>query len=206
VSTQIVQMGYDALAPRFGEWAAQVEGDPWTRYLDDLAARLPAGAHMLDLGCGNGSKLSRLGDRGFELTGVDIPREQLRLAGDAVRAATFVHGDFAEVDFEPERFDAVTALYSVVHVPREEHEALFRRIRSWLAPRGLFLASLSHARSEDWTGEWLGVEMFFSGHDAETNRGLIRDAGLELLRDELVWMREPEAEVAFLWVLVRRPS
>jgi SAM-dependent methyltransferase len=201
-----VQAGYDALAPRFGEWAAQVEGDPWTRYLDDLAQRLPHGARVLDLGCGNGSKLSRLAGRGFELTGVDVSEEQLRLARAELPDATFLQADFSELDLEPESFDAVTALYSVMHVPRDEHRALFARIRNWLAPGGLFLASLSHVGGPDWTGEWLGVEMFFSGHDADTNRRLVREVGLELLGDELVFMREPDGEVGFLWVLARKPS
>ena len=48
--------------------------------------------------------------------------------------------------------------------------------------------------------------MFFSGFDADTNRRLVREAGFELLVDELVWMQEPESEVAFLWVLARKPE
>jgi predicted TPR repeat methyltransferase len=47
-----VEAGYDALADRFGEWMAQVVGDPWERFVDELADRLPAGARVLDLGCG----------------------------------------------------------------------------------------------------------------------------------------------------------
>jgi SAM-dependent methyltransferase len=63
-----VQAGYDELAPRFGDWGQRIEGDPWKRFLDDLAARLPEGARVLDLGCGNGTKLARLAGR-FDLTG-----------------------------------------------------------------------------------------------------------------------------------------
>ena len=93
-----------------------------------------------------------------------------------------------------------------MHVPRDEHRALFGRIARWLRPGGLFLASLSHVGGEDRTSEWLGVEMFFSGFDAETNRQLVRDAGFEPILDELVWMREPEGDAAFLWMLaMRRP-
>jgi hypothetical protein len=46
--------------------------------------------------------------------------------------------------------------------------------------------------------------MFFSAFDAETNRRLVRESGFELVLDELVWMREPQGEVAFLWVLARK--
>ena len=200
-----VQAAYDALGPRFGEWGERVEGDPWKRYLEDLAARLPDGGRVLDLGCGNGAKIACLAGR-FDLVAVDLSEEQLRLARAAVPEATLVAGDLGELDFAAETFDAVTAFYSIMHVPREEHRALFASIARWLKPRGLFLASLSHVGGDDWTGEWLGVEMFFSGFDAETNRRLLREAGLELVLDEIVWMREPQGEVAFLWALARKPT
>jgi SAM-dependent methyltransferase len=199
-----VAAGYDALAETFGEWGARVEGDPWARFLDDVADRLPAGALVLDLGCGNGTKIARLADR-FEVTGVDLSVRQVRLARAAVPTASFVQADFTELDAPAESFDAVTALYSIVHVPREEHPALLDRIRGWLKPGGLFLASLSHVGGPDRVDEWLGVEMFFSGFDAETNSRLVREAGFELLANDIVWMHEPEGDTAFLWVLARKP-
>lgn len=200
-----VEAGYDALAGRFGEWMARVEGDPWERFVDELADRLPAGARVLDLGCGNGAKIARVADR-FDVVGVDISERQLQLARAAVPEATFHQADFTELDLPAETFDAVTALYSIVHVPRDEQPALFARILYWLKPGGLFLASLSHVGGEDRVDEWLGVDMFFSGFDANTNRRLVREAGFELIDDQLVWMQEPEMEVAFLWVLVRKPG
>lgn len=201
-----VRDGYDALAPAFGEWMARVEGDPWERFVDELEARLPRGGRVLDLGCGSGQKTSRLA-QSFEVVGVDISEAQVDLARAAVPEASFVHADFAELDLSGESFDAVTAFYSIVHVPRAEHLELLRTIRGWLKPGGLFLASLSHVGADDRTEEWLGVEMFFSGFDAGANRRLVREAGFELLVDDLVVMREPEpqGEAIFLWVLGRRP-
>ena len=200
-----VEAGYDALAGRFGEWMAQVEGDPWERFADELAERLPSGAKVLDLGCGNGAKTARIAER-FDVTGVDISEQQLRLARVAVPEGSFIQADFTELAFPDETFDAVTALYSIVHVPRDEQSCLFARILEWLEPGGLFLASLSHVGGDDRVDEWLGVDMFFSGFDADTNRRLVCEAGFELLADELVFMREPESEVAFLWVLGRKSA
>jgi SAM-dependent methyltransferase len=199
-----VQAAYDELGPRFGEWGERVEGDPWERYLDELTRRLPAGGRVLDLGCGNGAKIERLAGR-FELVAVDISEQQLDLARARLPQATLLGGDFSDLDFPAETFDAITAFYSIMHVPRQEHSDLFERIAGWLKPGGLFLASLSHVGGPDRTYEWLGVDMFFSAFDAETNRRLVREAGFELILDELVWMREPESEVAFLWVLAGKP-
>jgi SAM-dependent methyltransferase len=200
-----VRRAYDALGAGYGEWASRIEGDPWARFLDELVARLPAGGRVLDLGCGNGEKISRLaGD--FELVAVDISEEQLRLAGSRLPGATLIAEDFSRLEFEDHSFDAVTALYSVMHVPRDEHRDLFGRTARWLKPGGLFLASMSHLGGPDRAYEWLGVEMFFSGFDSETNRRLVREAGFEPVLDELVWMQEPESESAFLWVLASKAS
>jgi SAM-dependent methyltransferase len=200
-----VEAGYDVLAPSFGDWGARVVGDPWERFLEELAGRLPAGARVLDLGCGNGLKIARLADR-FDITGVDVSERQLDLARTEVPDATFVHADFMKLECPAGAFDAVTAFYSIVHAPREDHPALLARIRRWLKPGGHFLASMSHVGGPDRFEEWLGVEMFFSGFDAETNGRLVRDAGFELLVEEVVWMHEPEGDTAFLWVLARNPE
>jgi len=50
------------------------------------------------------------------------------------------------------------------------------------------------------------VEMFFAGFDAETNGRVVRDAGFEVLVEEVVRMHQPEGDTAFLWVLARNPE
>ena len=162
---------------------------------------------MLDLGCGNGAKIARLADR-FDVTGsghLGAAASSSRAPQRRRRRPSFKPTSRSST-FPPRAFDAVTALYSIVHVPRDEQPALFARILGWLKPGGLFLASLSHVGGEDRVDEWLGVDMFFSGFDADTNRRLVREAGFELIDDQLVWMQEPESEVAFLWVLGRKPE
>jgi ubiquinone/menaquinone biosynthesis C-methylase UbiE len=203
--TRTVRAGYDALGPRFGEWSERIAGEPSERFLDELAVRMPPGGRVLDLGCGDGAKIARLAGS-FELVAVDLSEEQLALARARLPGATLLTGDFSQLEFATRTFDAVTALYSIMHVPREGHPALLARIARWLKPHGLFLASLSHVGGPDRTDEWLGVEMFFSGYDAETNRRLVREAGFELVLEELQWMGERQGEVAFLWVLARKRS
>ena len=41
------------------------------------------------------------------------------------------------------------------------------------------------------------------GYPPETNRRLLDEAGLMLVRDELVTIREPEGDATFHWVLAR---
>lgn len=96
------------------------------------------------------------------------------------------------------------ALFSIIHVPRDEHASLFRRIARWLRLGGLFVASLGVRDMPDWTGEWLGTSMFFSGYCAAANRRFLGDAGFDLLLDEIVEMQEPEGAVEFHWALAKK--
>ncbi len=202
----VVEAGYDALAGAYLDWAARIDADPRERMLEAFGARLADGSRVLDLGCGAGIPSTRALAARFAVTGVDLSAAQLAIARREVPGATFIHDDLAAIDVPAASFDGVTALYAISHVPREEHAALFGRIARWLVPGGLFLATLGATDGPDWTGEWLGAPMFFSSHDAVTNRRLLAAAGFELLVDEVVETREPEGPVPFLWVLARTRS
>ncbi len=201
VRKRIVQAGYDALGERHLAWSEAVQGDPRDRFLRELMGRLHGGGRVLDLGCGAGVPSTKQLAERFEVVGVDISDEQIHLARANVPTATFVRSDLSELRFEEDTFDGVTAFYSISHVPRQEHAALFEKIARWLKPNGLFLAALGARGGADWTGQWLGVPMFFSSHDANTNLRLLQAAGLTLVLDEVVPMKEPEGVASFLWVL-----
>jgi cyclopropane fatty-acyl-phospholipid synthase-like methyltransferase len=204
---QTVEAAYDALGARFGEWTARIEGEPLDRFLDELVSRVDKGAQVLELGCGDGRTTECLAER-FNVVGVDISSEQLRLAHAALPETTFTHADLMELDFPRSSFEAITAFYVFMHIPRDDHPELLRRIHLWLKPGGVFIAPMSTVGGPDRVESWLGVQMFFSGWDAETNESLVRAAGLEVLVAEIIGVREPESEyeTAFLWVLARKPE
>jgi cyclopropane fatty-acyl-phospholipid synthase-like methyltransferase len=202
----VVAHGFDAIADEFLAWTTCIEGDPKVGYVADLAARLDAGDRVLELGCGAGEPCTRLLAERFSVIGVDVSAEQLRRARANAPTADFIQADFTELEFPDASFDAVAAFYALNHVPRDQLSSLFADVHSWLAPGGLFLASLGISDTEAWTGKWLATTMFFSSYPPETNRSLLRAAGFELLRDEVVPIVEPapDGEAAFQWVLGRR--
>jgi SAM-dependent methyltransferase len=202
--TAVVRAGYDRLGRRYAAWSARVEGDPRGRFVAELAARLPAGAPLVELGCGPGVSSTQLLAQRFRVLGIDLSQEQLRIARQNVPGAAFACADMAEVRFPDASFAAAVALYSIAHVPRRAHAALFARVARWLRPGGLFLAALAAGESPDWTGDWLGVPMFFSSHAAAVSRRLLAGAGLVLEHAEVVELREREGPVSFLWILARR--
>ena len=203
---QIVADGYDQIAERYLAWSALDPSPQRMRNLARLLDLLPAGAEVLELGCGAGVPVTQaLAERG-RVTGVDISAEQIALAERLVPDATFIHADMTALDFPAGSFDAVVAFYALTHVPRAEHQALLARIAGWLRPGGLLLATMGAGDSPDMVEpDWLGAPMFFSHYDAETNRGMVERAGLELIDAEVVPEDEDGETVEFLWVVARKP-
>jgi SAM-dependent methyltransferase len=160
---RIVASGYDAIADRFAEWQRGISGRSGLVRVKRLLARLPERPDVLELGIGAGTAPSRLLAERARLTGVDISAEQARRAREALPGATILEADIAEVELSGSSFDAVVALYSLNHLPREELAPLLERVRGWLRPGGLLLATFATGDSAGWRGEWLGTEMYFSG-------------------------------------------
>ncbi|SEF26805.1 Methyltransferase domain-containing protein [Amycolatopsis pretoriensis] len=200
---KIVESGYDGSAERYLEWSARIADDPRLRFLSELTDRLDDGSDVLDLGCGAGVPCTKLLAERHDVLGVDLSAAQLDLARRNVPDARFEKADMAAVSFPDGGFDAVTAFYSVLHVPREEQGALFTRIARWLRPGGWFLAALGCSEMNGVEDDWLGTPMFFSSHSTAENRRLLEAAGFTLVVDEPVTMHEPDP-ATFHWVLGRR--
>jgi SAM-dependent methyltransferase len=204
---EIVERGYDAIAERYAEWQPTVKGSPVIEYLERLLEKLPPDADVLELGCGNGEPAARILATKHRYTGVDISREQLRRASDLVPGGDFLHADYTAVELPDESFDAVVALYTFGHVPREALPAVFDSVARWLRPGGFLLATTSRRDLPgDVQDDWLGAPMFFAGYDVETNLRLLTESGLEMLEHEVVEQDEGEEGLAaFLWILARKP-
>ncbi len=203
----VVARGYDAGADRFAAWQREITDSKRFERLDELLGLLPARPDVLELGSGAGVRSTRILAERTSLVGIDISAEQVRRARERVPDARFVHADFTQVELESSSFDAVVALYVFNHVPREELCPLLGRIAAWLRPEGLLLASFGASDLPGWYGEALGgVETFFSGYEPEVTLRLVHEAGLELVRNELETIAEPEGPATFLWVLARKPE
>ena len=200
----MVARGYDALGADYARWVAAFVDPGRDRMLEAFMGRLASGARVLDLGCGPGVPSTRLLADRFEVVGVDVSEVQLDAARRNVPEASFVRADLMHVELPAESFEGVTAFYSIIHVPRDEHPRLFERVARWLVPGGLFLATLGAGDDPDWIGEWLGQSMFFSSHDADGNRRLLTATNFDLLIDDVMVTPEPEGPQPFLWVLAQR--
>ena len=201
--TQIVADGYDAMGERFAAWREEIVGDPRDEWEQAFTSRLTEGARVLELGCGGGTvETRRLAER-FAVTGVDISPKQVERARASIPEAEFVCADFTELQLSPASIDGVIAYYTLNHVPRELLAPLLTRAHGWLVPGGWFLVAFGTSDNPGWTGEWLGAETFFASFPPEVNSRLVREAGFEIERDEVVVFEEPEGPARFQWVLAQ---
>lgn len=181
--------------------------DPTVRkkYLAVLEENLPAGARLLELGCGAGIPMTRQLAKRFRVTGLELSPGQVRQACRNAPQANFVQGDMTELCFADGVFDAVAAFYSLTHVPRAEHGQVLSEAYRVLRPGGLLLVTTGAGDSPDSIEpDWLGAPMFFSHFDGPTNVALVQRAGFTLVsaRDEQEFeFGEP---VWFCWIVARK--
>lgn len=211
---RLIESGYDAMADRFADWQREIQGSTRIERIEELLSLLPPNPDILELGVGAGVGSTRLLAERGRLTGVDLSAEQLRRARERIPDATLLHADFTELELDPASFDAVVAAYVLNHLPQDELGPLARRVAGWLRPGGYFLATFGTSDNPGWTGEWLGVEMYFAGLPPAENRRLVAAAGLEIVRDEIEVSIEPDdgegqgepAEARFQWLLAHKPE
>ena len=204
---RIVAAGYDVVAERYLEWSGKRPSGPRLRWLAKALELIPPGADVLELGCGAGIPMTAALAEGRRVTGVDISTTQIELARRNVPTATFLQADMTTLEFAPRSFDAVTAFYSLTHVPRDEQGPLLERIARWLRPGGVFVASMGAGDDPgDVEHDWLGVDMYFSHFGAKKNRRLVERAGFEVEEAEIDAEPEDRHDARFLWIVARAPG
>jgi ubiquinone/menaquinone biosynthesis C-methylase UbiE len=83
--------------------------------LDELAASVPAGSVVADIGCGPGRDVMMLRARGLHAAGVDLSMGQLR-AGDVVG---LVQADMRQLPMQAGSVHGIWCWAALVHLPRE---------------------------------------------------------------------------------------
>ena len=148
-------------------------------FLDRLTAPLLPGASVLDVGCGFCMHAEHFVRRGFQVAGLDASKRMLDLARVTVPEASLIHGDMRTAD-PGGPFDALVAWDSVFHLPRGDHELMFKRFGSWLRPGGRLLISLGGSGDEGFTSQMHGETFYYSGYEPVDALQLLTRAGFEV--------------------------
>ncbi|KAJ7360701.1 hypothetical protein DFH08DRAFT_358533 [Mycena albidolilacea] len=102
-----VEQGYDLVADKYLAWSGPRPTTTRMGYIANLVKKLPAGADILELGCGAGVPATQVliaHEKGFNVTGNDISAAQIALARVHIPKATLIQGDMLALDFRVDSY------------------------------------------------------------------------------------------------------
>lgn len=146
---------YEPLAPFYDSLTRDVPYSEFADLYERVFEEYGISAYtILDLGCGTGTLTCLMAERGHEMIGTDYSEEMLSEAQEkccerefAVRPM-FLHQSMTELDLYGTVNAAVSSLDSLNYVPPEDLDEVFRRLRLFIEPGGVFVFDVNRP-------EWL---------------------------------------------------
>ncbi len=175
-------------------WANYYENKKTLSFLDSLEGtalnmilKCVEGKKVLDLGCGTGRGIKHLYDfKAAEVCGVDVSEKMLAIAKKKFKKTEFVLADSEKLPFKDESFDAVTALFLIVHLGdlRKTFDEAYRVLKKG----GIFILSNINQRKPPklkiYNDEVI-IESFY--HMPKHVIAALEDSFFEIESDELVY-------------------
>jgi SAM-dependent methyltransferase len=187
-----VSQHYDRLTDSYVDaFFEDISDSPW---VDRLLARLPAGARVLDAGCGPGRLSRYMVDQGYAVSGIDISPSMVQAARRLVPEADFAVMDMARLRYPARQFDGIFAAYSFFHLPPERVGPALQEFRRVLVPMGsvAFIVKRgqgTHVEASPLVpGETCYVQLWDDGEFA----ALLESHGFELLEQASAAPDSPE--------------
>lgn len=98
------------------EYTSKAEKRVTPDQIDEFLTYIPNKAKILDAGCGFGRETKIFHSKGYDVTGIDISVGLLRLAKRKNPDVPFIFGDFRNLHFPSNSFDAVWVHASLLHL------------------------------------------------------------------------------------------
>ena len=133
-------------------------------------AEIPAGGHILDLGCGSGRDSLYFLQQGYLVTAVDGSEKLCRIAQEYTGQPVLCR-DFFDITDEDE-YDGIWACASLLHVEKERLPELLKKLSAALKPEGVLYVSFKE-------GEFSGIrsDRHFTDLTEESMREIFAGSG-----------------------------
>ncbi len=100
---------------------------------------------LLDVGCGNGARLTEFAEQGWQIFGTDVSASTLVVAQRTIPGGVFLQGELREIDLPLGSFDVMRMDNVLEHVPHPK--PMLRRCWDLLSPQGRLYIYVPHGRS-----------------------------------------------------------
>ena len=148
-----VKKNYDLIAEQYS--------NEFGNYIEDLDAYeefekvLVKNAKILDLGAGSGRTYSYFNKKGYEYTGLDFSEEMRDYSYKLHGEFPYIVDDMMNLKkyFADNSLDAVFAVYSLFHLPKDDFKKLFADVYDVLKVNGVFLFTYQIGQGEEMVDE-----------------------------------------------------
>lgn len=150
---QSVQKNYDLIAEQYSnEFGTYIEDlDVYEKFEQHLVEN----AKILDLGAGSGRTYSYFNKQNYEYIGLDFSKKMKDYAYKIHEEFPYIVGDMVNLKqhFKNNSVDAVFAVYSLFHLPKDDFKKLLSDIYDILKVNGIFLFTYQMGQGEEMTDE-----------------------------------------------------
>jgi SAM-dependent methyltransferase len=165
-------------------------------WLDRFCDLLPAGAAVLDIGCGSGKPIARyLIEQGCKLTGVDSSPEMIALCAASFPDLAWHVADMRTLSLA-QRFDGILAWDSFFHLCPDDQRRMFPIFRVHAAPCGALMFTSGPAHGEA-IGSYQGEPLYHASLDASEYRALLNANGFEVMAH---MVEDPDCGKHTIWL------
>ncbi|MFB6099873.1 MAG: class I SAM-dependent methyltransferase [Candidatus Nanohalobium sp.] len=118
-------------------------------YLENFLQKLDVGSKVLDAGCGAEVDTSYIASEGFEVIGVDLSDEMLRVAQENFGDLDFRKQDLRNLDFPENSFDGIVASFSLIYLEKSDVPKALEDFREMIKDDGLLFISVQIGESRE---------------------------------------------------------
>jgi cyclopropane fatty-acyl-phospholipid synthase-like methyltransferase len=163
-------------------WDSDRQNSAWNDKVwhDRFIDRLPAGAKVLDLGCGSGRPVAQhMAERGLRVTGVDSSPTMISLCRSRLPDHAWIVADMRELS-PARRFDGILAWDSFFHLDYDDQRRMFA-VFATHASGGAWLMFNAGPRHGEAIGDYRGDPLYHASLSPAEYETLINRFGFETI-------------------------
>lgn len=172
-------------------------------FFNNFIKLLPETPEILDWGSGPGVPYDLyLSEKNCIITGIDLSEKHVRMAKKNVPTAKYFVGDFSNYDYANKKYNGIISLYSIIHIPRDEHQELFSNANKLLKENGIILFTIGFKDKDEIKDDFCNYKMAWSHYESEVTLKLLKNAGFEILvtKNEFDY----GSDERHIWVLAKK--
>lgn len=157
-------------------------------YLDAVLAAAPAGATILDLGCGTGRPMAEhIVAQGRRVLGVDQSEALLQMARSNLPNERWVLSTMEA--FEPDQSCHGALLWdSLFHLPRAQHEPILRKVVNALPPGARLMLTVGGSAHPAFTDTMFGQTFSYDSNTPDESEQILSGLGCVIVIGEFMNM------------------